>query len=166
MRMRTDEIRLLSAAEFIEAVGWTDEQLRDSLQNGRLRFLVGADGTQRIPETEVRRMKGELPVPIDKSQDLRLTVVPMEVHLESISLLKLERKERRQAQKRSRHLERQLIEAQVQLSGAQKSLAESAESLKARQQVDQEKGELAERLRQLEARVAKLPGWVKSLFGL
>jgi hypothetical protein len=163
--MRTDEIKLLSAAEFIEAVGWTDEQLKDSLQNGRIRFLVGADGTKRIPETEVKRMKGELPVPIDRSQDLRLTVVPMEVHLESIALLKLERKERRAAQKRSRKLERELIAAQVQLSGAQKSLAESAESLKDRQQVDQEKGELSERLRQLEERMARLPGWVRRLFG-
>ena len=165
MAMRTDEIRLLSASEFIQAVGWTDEQMKDHVQNGRIRFLVGADGTQRIPETEVRRMKGELPVPVDKSQDLRLTVVPKEVHLESISLLKLERKERRAAQKRSRRLERELIAAQVQLSGAQKSLAENAESLKDRQQIDQEKGELTERLRQMEARLAKLPGWVRRLFG-
>lgn len=165
MRMRTDEIKLLSASEFIQAVGWTDEQLKDSLQKGRIRFLVGADGTQRIPETEVKRMKGELPVPIDKSQDLRLTVVPMEVHLESIALLKLERKERRQAQRRNRKLEHELIAAQVQLTGAQKSLAENAESLKARQTVDQEKGELSERLRQLEARMSKLPMWVRRLFG-
>lgn len=165
MRMRTDEIKLLSAAEFIQAVGWTDEQLKDHLQNGRIRFLVGADGTQRIPETEVKRMKGELPVPIDKSKDLRLTVVPMEVHLESIALLKLERKERRAAQKRNRKLEHELIAAQVQLTGAQKCLAENAESLKDRQALDQEKGELSERLRQLEARMARLPLWVRRLFG-
>lgn len=169
MRMRTDEIRLLSASEFIQAVGWTEEQLKDSLQRGQVRFLMGADGIQRIPETEVKRLKGELPVPLNKSLDMRLTVVPMEVHLESIALLRLERKERRQAQKRNRHLEQQLITAQVQLTGAQKCLSENAESLKDRHQLQEEKGELNERLRQLEARLAwleqKVPGWVRRLFG-
>ncbi len=115
------------------------------------------------------------------------TAIPMEIHLQTLKLLRLERKERRALTQESRRLERQVLSGQLQLVNYQRALSENAESLaereaRARQaeelannnaaeleRYEGEKAELVERLRQMETQVdwfkKRIPKWVRAMFG-
>lgn len=171
--MQTDEIRLLTLAEFAQRMGVDEGKVREWMEGGKLRPLNGPDGCARIPETEARRLQK---LALARVEEARLTVVPMEIHLETLRLLREERRERRQAQKVRRRLERHVLTARVQLSNIQKALAETAESqaaadAQARQQAEEalkaleEKQQLRGRIEALEALLQRVPGWVRALFG-
>ncbi|MEW6280280.1 MAG: hypothetical protein AB1758_16750 [Candidatus Eremiobacterota bacterium] len=161
-------------SEFALEMGMDERIIREWIHQGELRPLRGADGFDRIPETELKRLRGSRPLPA-LPEDLHppLTSIPLQVHLETLHLLRLERQERRRAQKANRKLERHVVSARVQLMSFQKSLAENAESKAqdqaALEQAKQERDELELRLRQAQSRLAwletRIPRWLRSLFG-